>query len=139
MNLLARSLAVFFVGVCSLSAWAGSAAPASYSSGARSESYSFADLFRRTVEAENVLAAIELPPGPRVADGGPAVPVGTGAPRTEPSEAAAPIPARALGPAAAQTPLVSLAGMPQPARWLMVISGLAIALFIARRRSNSAV
>jgi hypothetical protein len=75
------------------------------------------------------------------------VPVGARAPQARPRYAgaavAAPalgaaVAAPALGPAAAQATFPPPDGMPRPARWLMLISGLAIAVFIARRRSNSA-
>jgi hypothetical protein len=120
-------------------AMADSSAP--YTLPAQPSMYSFADVYRLTVagpaSADNPLAALtaaasdaasaRLPKNAASADY---------QLRVVSSE---PPPVRQLFPAATAAPvqasyLFSIGAMPQPERWLLVLSGLAAAAWVARRR-----
>jgi hypothetical protein len=121
-------------------AMADSSAP--YTLPAQPSMYSFADVYRLTVagpaSADNPLAALSaaasdaasarLPKSAASAD------YQLRVVSSEP-----PPPVRQLFPAATATPvqasyLFSIGAMPQPERWLLILSGLAAAAWVARRR-----
>ena len=115
-------------------------APAQYAPPAQLSMYSFADIYRLTV------AGASLPDNPLAALAGsassgassPRLPMGA-APadyqlRVVSSEPQPPV--RQLFPAAPvqASYLFSIGAMPQPERWLLILSGLAAAAWVARRR-----
>jgi MYXO-CTERM domain-containing protein len=98
------------------------AAPALYAVTTRAGSFSFVELFQASIDGPSALAAVNAasePPTPSPVPGA----------RIE-----VPAAARTGSP---ETRAVSAGAMPPPAPWLMLLSGLAIACFIARRRSDA--
>jgi hypothetical protein len=108
--------------------------------------YSFADVYRLTVAgpatADNPLAALAALAGAAASDASSArLPKSAASVdyqlRVVSSEAQAPV--RQLFPAATAAPvqssyMFSIGAMPQPERWLLILSGLAAAAWVARRR-----
>ena len=96
--------------------------------------HSFAELYRLTVGADYAVAEA---PAPRAAA---RVPVSFALPQDpapEPSASAgasAPPPAPAAREARAGAYVFSTGAWPRPGRWLLLLSGLALAAWVARRR-----
>jgi hypothetical protein len=112
---------------------------APYAGPAQPSMYSFADIYRLTV------AGASLPDNSLAGSAA----SGASSPRLPKSAASAdyqlrvvssePQPIRQLFPAAAAAPvqasyMFSIGAMPQPERWLLILSGLAAAAWVARRR-----
>lgn len=100
--------------------------------------YSFADIYRLTVAGaatpDHPLAALSEAASPRPAKSAAAADYQLRVVSSEPQP-----PVRQLFPAATAAPvqasyMFSIGAMPQPERWLLILSGLAAAAWVARRR-----
>ena len=114
-----------------------------YAPPAQPSMYSFADVYRLTVAGASISdnplvalagAAASDQPSPRAPRSGAAAEYQLRVASSEPQP-----PVRQLFPVAAAAPvqasyMFSIGAMPQPERWLLVLSGLAAAAWVARRR-----
>jgi hypothetical protein len=143
MKFLRRAFAAIAAIAFSGAAAATADSPVAFAQPAQPSMYSFADVFRLTVgsaaTSDNALAAlagaaVSDAPSPRLPKSAALADYQLRVVSSEPQP-----PVRQLFPAASATPvqasyLFSIGAMPQPEHWLLILSGLAAAAWVARRR-----